>query len=1059
MSALRPRSSAPKPGVADLLGPVRVVGGPRSGKTSLLARLVIEWLAQGGAPERAVTVVRSRDAAARFRALVGAGLSRAHPTLRVQTHEGLARGLLERLGPPSGRARLSPAGEWLAVRAALRRAAPLPRLGPVAEEPSCIDDVLSMLSACRRALVGPGLLAARLSGAPESLGEVAVLADSYQRVLDGMDAYDGRDVHLMALERLLDDRAEAQGWADLLLVDEAEDLSPAQWLLIRELGERLSPPRRLVLAGDPSESTPGFRGVSSESSSRPFVEYFPREMAPREWRLPSVLPRWTEELVEEIGLPPEGRPSTEFESGSALDQVPEAAFRLHATARIWVAADETEEALAVAREIMRARLQGEVEFGEVAILVRSPGRQLAALRMALDSLGVPYRPWGATGPGGHALVAVALNWLRVLCRPDDEAALLEALGVGPAAVPRAGLRELRRQAGRRSKPVPRFFWDWVRGFEDPGAAPPSEGHEVELLRAAGEPWLALGAGLDEWASAPLDQTRLRLLLGQVELASGIGALALDDLELATAMAGFAGVGEAVLDAQLRLGEVATTLPRWLESLQLALPRSGAAEPVVPETADQVTVMPLRQAKGRAWSKVFILGCAAGTIPAPPDTGGLLDPEELQELVRRVPELEDVLSSGESQRDAEARLFLLGLTRASSEVTCSWAHRYLGQGVERSSFIEALLRCAQIEVPAPLAELVRPDDLVQRVALSRQAARGLGELGRQALELRHALEPWDPVSEGPDPRLEPLTLSATSVATWLACPRQYLAQLLIQPGEPDVSLTLGSAAHRLLQSLQRQRSSWAGDQGAFRALAITLIRDEIMPGVRGEHPDPLEVTFIALWLTQMVARWDRQIVSRGIEQVGEPIAAEVEFAVERQGWQLRGRVDALWRHPDGSVELLDYKTSREAASAGKLRSELFGKPPQGPVQWQLPIYQLAAREGAFEAELGDQLPTRMRNWYVGVDPKQRAADPILAAGFRMTQGPDPGAAGSLTEAELGRIAQAVDQVARAILGGRFPARPGHDVRTCRDTHRGCPLQLWCDGEGSVGAAHPIPALRP
>ncbi|MGH7692691.1 MAG: RecB family exonuclease, partial [Candidatus Dormibacteria bacterium] len=311
----------------------------------------------------------------------------------------------------------------------------------------------------------------------------------------------------------------------------------------------------------------------------------------------------------------------------------------------------------------------------------------------------------------------------------------------------------------------------------------------------------------------------------------------------------------------------------------------------------------------------------------------------------------------------------------------------------------------------------------------------------------------------DPRLEPLTLSATSVATWLACPRQYLAQLLIQPGEPDVSLTLGSAAHRLLQSLQRQRSSWAGDQGAFRALAITLIRDEIMPGVRGEHPDPLEVTFIELWLTQMVARWDRQIVSRGIEQVGEPIAAEVEFGVERQGWQLRGRVDALWRHPDGSVELLDYKTSKEAASAAKLRSELFGKPPQGPVQWQLPIYQLAAREGAFEAELGDQLPTRMRNWYVGVDPKQRAADPIVAAGFRMTQGSDPGAAGSLTEAELGRIAQAVDEVARAILGGRFPARPGHDVRTCRDTHRGCPLQLWCDGEGSVGAAHPVPALRP
>ena len=1040
-----------------------MVGGPRSGKTRQLVRLAVDWLAGGGDPARLVLVVRSRDGAALLRHRVEAELGGAHPAPLVQTHEQLARSVLAAVGggvePPLT---LSRTGEWLAMREALRQAVPLPRLGALVNEPSCINDALAVVSACKRALVGPGLLAERLQGAPDSLAELAVVAASYERVLAETASRDSRDSHNWALESLFADHAALRGWADLLLVDEAEDLSPAQWFLIRELGLRLSPPGRLVMAGHWTESTPGFRGVSSESSSRPFEEYFPSELAPQDWVLPSALPRWTEEVAETLGLDPSG--DTERPAPNRLEPVAEAAFRVEPTARVWVAADETEEALAVAREIVRARLHGEVEFGEVAILVHSANRQLIPLQAALTSLGVPYRNATRRDWAGHPLVAVSLNWMRVLCLPRDDAALLTALVAGPGAVSAAAIRVLREAAGRRNVSLQRVFWEWARGQER-GSRPATERDAAagfrDQLQTAGQPWLSLEPGDEGAASRPLGWPRLGAILGQIELASGLAALALEDLDLAAALAELAYTAQAVADIQRRLGRGELTMAAWLELLQLALRHAGGeTEAVARGDRSEVVVLTIRQAKGQSWPRVFICGCAAGTIPAPAESGGLLDSEEVQDLVRRVPELEDVVSAGDRQQDAESRLFLVGLTRATAEVTCSWARRYQGRVAERSPFLQALIGAGRPEVAAPHAQLVHPDDLATELALAPPSpgiAEVRGALGRAATQLRQALAPWDPVAEGAAVIRGPLSISATSIGAWLACPRQYLAHLLAPASEPDVHLTLGSQAHRLLELLYRQRTTWEGQPAAFGEVAGQLVREQLMPEVRADLDDPLQVVYVQLWLERLVARWGRQIVVAGGEQVGEPIAEEVDFDLLRDGWQLRGKVDALWRHPDGEIEVLDYKTARSATSERALRAEVFGKPPEGPQQWQLPIYQIAARGGAFVEQLGDQLPTRVRNWYVGADPGPKDPNPIVAAGFRIVAGDeDAGGPGTLTEGELDRIESEIDRLAQVILAGHFPAQPRHSQRTCRDGRSGCPVAFWCDGENSVGSEFPTPA---
>ena len=1037
-----------------------MVGGPRSGKTQRLVELAVEWIMAGCDPSRLVLVVRSPESASLLRRRVDAELPAAHPVVRIETHERLASYVLAMVGPGGDRPDLlSNAGEWLAMREALHRAAPLPRLGPLVDEPSCINDALAVTSAFKRALVGPGLLAERLQDASVSLAELAVVAASYQRVLTEMESLDRRDSQSLAVEALLADFSALVGWADLLLVDEAEDLSPAQWVLVRELGGRLTPPGRLVMAGHWTESTPGFRGVSSQSSSRPFEEYFPNELAARDWELASAVPRWTEEWASSFGL--------DLAAGSATsapiepESLAEAAFRVGPVARVWVAPDEIEEAVAVAREIARARLQDELEFSEVAILVRAQGGQVTPLLAALTRLGVPFRSPAGGSPAGNPAVAVAINWLRVLAAPSDDDALLAALAAGPNSIPPGAIRSLRRSAGRRNVSAARRFWELARGAQDnPGPAGDRdfEPGAWEQLLAAGQPWLALSPGDPGAVRHRVGGPELRAILGRLELASGLAKLALSDPAVAAGLTELEGFAQSVAEVERRLGRGAATLAEWLTQLTRALDHAGAeAEPQVRAERSEVALMTMRQAKGQTWPRVFICGCVAGKIPAPAESGGLLDAGEIEELVQRMPELEDVVSAGDRQQDAEARLFLVALTRATGEVTCTWARSYQGHSVERSPFLGALARAGVTEVAAPHAELVQTDDLVTEVALAAPVSgitSAAGELVRAALELRHALAPWDPVAEGAAVIGRPVSISATSVATWLACPRQYLAHILVTGREADVNLTLGTQAHRLLELLYRQRDAWSGDQGLFGDLARTLIRDRLAPDVRADHSDPLTSLYVQLWLERMVDRWSVRIVGPGSTQVGEPIAEEVAFDLLREDWHLRGKVDALWRHPDGAVELLDYKTARVPLSERALRDEVFGKPPDGPQQWQLPIYQLAARQGAFAEQLADRLPTRVRNWYVGADPRRRELNPIAATGFRIVDdNEEQGGPGILTGGELDRIEQEIDRLAQTILEGRFPAQPRHTKRTCLDGRSGCPVAYWCDGAGSVGRDFP------
>lgn len=1001
--------------------PTRVRGGPGSGKTSLLARVVADRLGSGADPSRIVVVTASHAAAGEFRSLLDSRLAPAYSPPRILTHERLARWIIGATGGSEPTV-LSPVGEWVALGAALERARPL--LGPLARlgsDPGCLDDLLDVCGGFKQALVGPGLLAERLAGEVGVLAEATVVAAAYQDQLAAMRARDTKDLAGDALGRLDLHPGALVGWADLLVVDQAEDLSPAQWYLVRELVERLRDPRAALMSGDPLVASAGYSGPSP----RCFEELLPSQLRPDEWRLGSAGSPG-EALAAAWGLAASPPPTAELLAGNPDPP---------AAVRVWRFEDDVEEAFTVAREIRRARLEGELEYDEVAVVV--PGQALTATARALASAGVPARverlSWSDSPVTGQLL-----DWLRALCSPLDEEAILGVVqgGIGPPSGTEVlGLRRTASGAG-----VPLAAALRSLAGSGGGGGP---------LRDRADLWRDLGGGDPGLRDHRVDTEVFLDLLGRLELDLGLVQLALSDSAAAAALSRMNLAAEEAGVAREGLRLPPPTLVEWLQTLDGALTRSGW-EPERPPITNvpEVSVLTLSRTQGRHWKRVFLTGVAQGSLPGPPPRMGLLGPEDRQRLVEQLPELEEVMGPAPERLQRERRRFILGMSRATQETTVTWARRYGERVVEDSPFAAALEGLGHPASRAPGNLDVTEADCLAALAAALAGEQGPPPPGipEEALRLAGALAPWDPAAPAPGAMGNPL--SPTSLRRWLACPR-LLHFHRLQIDEPETRpVVQGTAAHRLLERLYRDRT-WR-DGVEFRSRALEVLRREILPWVRERLLDPLESLAVAVWLDRFVSRWTDRVAGPG-SVVGVPIAHEVGFVVARAGYQLRGRVDAIWRLPSGPTELVDYKTSAGSppSRAGLLRS-LLGDEGGPPNDWQLAIYRLAARAGALEWGGVSPPPEAARYWYLGQDPSSRVATGLGTRGYRFG---DDGETvewheALVTPAMEATFEELLDREAAAALRGFFPAAPRHREGTCL-AEPGCPWGDCCDGAGTVG----------
>jgi len=943
-------------------GPLRVLGGPGSGKTTALVEAVVGRVERGELQAGELLVLApTRLAAARLRAQVTGRLARTVREPLVRTPQSLAFGVLRRVaarsgGPPprliSGPEQDVVLRELLAGHAA-----------GDGTPPPWPDDLLAALSTrgfraelrdlLMRAVergVGPDEL--RLLGAeqhrPEWVAAAAVL-DEYLDVtgLATPGAYDPAAIASTAAAQLREDDellAQVREQARCIAVDDAHEATPAVADLVRVLA---GPGGEMLLAGDPDAVTQSFRGADpglllDDGASGPV----PTVYLTSSWRQGSALRAVTRRVAERIGA---------LGGGAQREQVPVAGLP-EGRCEVHVLRSAVHEASFLAELLRRQHLEHGVGWADMAVVVRGGGRS-STLRRVLTAAGVPVEvPLSELPVRDQPAVVPLLDVLEVSLalasgqQPplDGEraAALLTSPLGGADAV---SLRRLRRAlrageladgGGRTSDELlVAAILDPVRlATVDAGTAAPA--HRVARVVAEGALAAAQdGATAEQVLWGVWRASRLQDAWRRTALAGGqAGARADRDLDAVVALFDAAarfvdrlpGAGAGQFVEHLRGQDVPGD----------TLAERGAA-------TEAVALVTPAGAAGREWRVVAVAGLQEGVWPDLRLRGSLLGSEHLVDVLSGRPSSPRAALA--AVRDDECRLLHVAVSRAR-ELLVATAVR--DEDDQPSSYLDLLDPPPDTDsarstarwdgdgqrrlTPAP-----RPLSLPGLTASLRQTvtdpqappgrvAQAAAELARLARAGVPGADPADwyglePLSDARPLRLDdepPVRVSPSAVEEFDRCSLRWLLSSAGGRTPSSAAQGLGNLVHdlardfpkadrdELLTELRRRwrvlglGEGWVGD--AERARAERVVGK--LADYLAEHS------------------WDLVDVERGFEvQVELPDGPAV----------VTGRVDRLERDREGSLRVVDLKTGKRAPSADDLERHA-----------QLGVYQVAVQRGAF-----------------------------------------------------------------------------------------------------------------
>ncbi|WP_225809330.1 ATP-dependent helicase [Streptomyces spinosus] len=481
-----PRLDAAQRAVVDhRSGPLLVLAGPGTGKTTTLVESVADRIARGGDPERILVLTFSRKAAVglRDRMALRMGAARAP---RATTFHSYCYALV-RAHQDSGRFTeplrlLSGPEQDVAVRELLAGQPELERLGLTHvrwpdELRACLttrgfaDEVRAVLARSRELGLGPDALDAfaRRIGRPDWRAAAAFLAE-YLDTLDLQGVLDYAElVHrAVLLARRPQTAARLAAQYDAVYVDEYQDTDPAQVRLLRALA---GGGRTLVAFGDPDQSIYAFRGADV-NGILDFPAAFPRaDGRPAPVAVLRTSRRSGAGLLAATRLITQRMPLTRLPAEKVRAHREPAPVRDGGRVEVHTYPTPGAEVDNIADILRRAHLEDGVPWSDMAVLVRA-GSRLPTLRRALTAAGVPLDIDGDELPLRHEpAVAPLLTALRAVAtaearhRGEDPAAGAE--DEAPAGGEAAGERndaaeELAGAAAERAvataEPVPDSSW-------------------------------------------------------------------------------------------------------------------------------------------------------------------------------------------------------------------------------------------------------------------------------------------------------------------------------------------------------------------------------------------------------------------------------------------------------------------------------------------------------------------------------------------------------------------------------------------------------------------------
>jgi len=1067
--------------IHEITGPLRVLAGPGTGKTHALVDLYEQAVRQGVAGRDQILVLTfSTGAAGEIARRIDERLQDDYGEAWISTFHSFCARILRDNAPDRDRLLINGFQEWIVMRKVL---SDLDEglLGPLAgvrHSDAFAHDVLAFVALMKQNLVHPSALQlAAEASAGERLRVLAGVYQEYQRRLQSSRLVDFRDlisgtIELLQSSPALRERLRAQ--FRLVLVDEFQDVDPAQFELLRLIAPPESRPR-LVVVGDPDQSIYGFRGTVPRLLSHDFVAaYGAATLSLDECRRCSQSALDAGERILSATQP--GRQRRELRS------IAPAVRPAVVVAR---EADPVDEAFFCAREIKRLLAEWpELGLRNFAIVLRSTTALGGPFEEALRALDLPYevRGWGATAR--NEVVRFLIGYLESLRDPDDsdafESALASSLGgVGAHTVSR--LRAHARERGRPLIKVVRRLM-YVLAARQPLLYPLPWGGEVPGEEPSSPDYLPYlsEAELEKLHSAMAVRSRLLVRAKTLPLASLAYSVLIED-----------GAMRRLLDLDLSAGQRAEAIAdlraaiEGLESIEAVHERLHGSKPLLADISgslesllaaasddsvpadgerDAVQVMTVHQAKGLEFDVAFCSGFAHGLFPLEARPHPLLDVDDRAWLERfKVGFMPSWPSDPDGHLAEEARLAFVAMTRARRRLYVTYADAYLRQA-GRSVFLDMAEPEAEMRELTRNSSRLEPADVLlgreaevllasHPAALDAEALARAGNLGLDVPFLTDANsgEPFEPYGSGRNPESVQIGhFSPTTLNDYLKCPRLYWYNH--HPGlveEPrSVAMERGGFLHEVLQDFHEHEEEW-------RPLGVEQQRQWLEDALQ-RHLDP--------YLSRMEGVLDRKREEKQVRSVlGNYIRAATGLQVIRRlrtlaiekrfhlrlalgegldGAEVVGKIDRINDVGDGEVEVVDYKTG--SGKAMRIAYDMYFGPELHDVQ--LALYYLACKDGVDDEgqPLGFQ-PRFLSLWYpkdwVWGGMRQDIFSVGRPAGLKEYREKP------LTAEDLDRSRDVVVMAIQRIKAGHFEPAPREIAGTCVTRFGTCPHAAVCPYGGA------------
>ncbi|MDP3994602.1 MAG: ATP-dependent DNA helicase [bacterium] len=559
--------------------------------------------------------------------------------------------------------------------------------------------------------------------------------------------------------------------------------------------------------------------------------------------------------------------------------------------------NEAEEVAKKVSELTNQATKPLINYKDIAILVRANNHAEPFMR-AFTRKGIPYQFLGPGRLFKQPEIIDLISYLKVLYNFEDSVALYRILSMDYFAIPPRDLATIGNFARRYN----------ISLFEacDPPSHEASEGQGRVFISK--ESWLKI--------NKIVDLIKKHLGLVRKETAGQLLYYFLENTGLLIKMlspespeAEKKALNISKLFDKLKTYEVdhedatVSAVVDWLE-LSSELGESPLAADIDWNDVNAVNILTAHSAKGLEFPVVFLVNLVSQRFPTTERREQIPIPDKL---------IKEILPVGDYHTQEERRLFYVGMTRAKDRLYLTAAD-YYGEGKREKKLSPFIFE-----------------------ALGEQAADGKKEKDKQnqlsfldykpKTKSSEALSKVERAKEGEPLRID--YLSYSQIDTFKICPLHYKLKYIYKvPTPQSASQSFGTSMHATLKNFYEMVKT---SLKPSEKLIIKLLQENwIREGFSSKKQEADFFEKGKLYLSGFVKNeFNPKIMPAALEL---PFTAPLR-SVSRRGvvpLRIGGRLDRVDRLPDGSIEIVDYKTGATIPSQKEVDKNL-----------QLSFYALAA----------------------------------------------------------------------------------------------------------------------